>query len=191
LSSRPDRGYARAGRWVADEREETDVADDNTAVVRALFDAFNEGDMARAAATVTDDFELVDLAAGQTFHGRDGCRQWLETFKMALPDARTEVVNLVGDGDRVASEHIGRGTQTGPFVTPAGAIPPTGRQIELRIGEFYELREGKIAKLHAYYDGATMLRQLGLLPPAGSGAERVMTTVMATAVKARQALTRS
>lgn len=39
------------------------------------------------------------------------------------PDARTEIVNLISDGARVASEHIGRGTHTGPFVTPAGTIP--------------------------------------------------------------------
>jgi steroid delta-isomerase-like uncharacterized protein len=137
------------------------MLDDNTAVVRSLFDAFNDGDIARAAATVTDDFQLVDVAAGRTFRGTDGCRQWLEMFRTALPDASTEIVNLVDDGDRVASEHIGRGTHTGPFVTPAGTIPPTGHKVELRIGEFYELREGKIAQLSAYYDSAAMMRQLG------------------------------
>ena len=103
------------------------MPDDGTAVVRSLFEAFNEGDLERAAAAVSQDFELVDLAAGQTFHGPDGCRRWLELFRTALPDARTEIVNLFGDGRRVASEHIGRGTHTGPFVTPAGVIPPTGR----------------------------------------------------------------
>jgi steroid delta-isomerase-like uncharacterized protein len=167
------------------------MPDANTAVVKALFDAFNDGDLERAAATVTNDFQLVDVAAGQTFSGTDGCRQWLEVFRTALPDARTEIVNLVADGDRVASEHIGRGTHTGPFVTPAGTIPATGRTVELRIGEFYELREGRIAKLYAYYDSATMMRQLGLLPPTGSAAEKAMTAAMATAVKAKRAITRS
>jgi predicted ester cyclase len=113
------------------------VPDNNAAVVRSLFEAFNDGDLVRAAANVSDDFELVDVAAGQTFRGPDGCRQWLEMFRTALPDARTELVNVFAEGDRVASEHIGRGTHTGPFVTPAGRIPPTGRRVELRIGEFY------------------------------------------------------
>ncbi len=63
--------------------------------------------------------------------------------------------------------------------------------MELRIGEFYELRESKITKLFAYYDSATMMRQAGLLPPAGSGAEKAMTAVMAAAVRARRALRRS
>src|SRR5688572_21710771 len=47
------------------------MPDDNTAVVTSLFDAFNYGDLGRAAATVTDDFELIDVAAGQTFRGPD------------------------------------------------------------------------------------------------------------------------
>lgn len=157
-----------------------------SAVVRSLFDAFNDGDLARAVATVSDDFVLVDVAAGRTFHGPDGCRQWLETFRTALPDARTEIVNLFTDGTRVASEHVGRGTNTGPFVTPAGTIPPTGRKVQLRIGEFYELRDGRIAKLHAYYDSATMMRQLGLLPPTGSSAERAMTALMGAAIRAKR-----
>jgi ketosteroid isomerase-like protein len=64
----------------------------------------------------------------------------------------------------VATEHIGRFTHTGPLLTPAGEIPPTGRRVELQIAEVYRMREGKIALLHAYYDVATMLRQPGLMP---------------------------
>ena len=164
---------------------------DNIQVVTSLFEAFDEGDLDRAVATVTDDFELLDVAAGQTLRGQEGCRRWLTTFRTALPDARTELVNTFADGDRVASEHIGRGTHTGPFVTPAGDIPPTGRTVELRIAELYELRDGKITRLHAYYDSATMLRQLGLLPASGSGGERAMTAFMGLSVKAMRALKRS
>jgi ketosteroid isomerase-like protein len=43
------------------------MPDDNAALVTSLFDAFNDGDLARATALVTDDFELVDVSAGQTF----------------------------------------------------------------------------------------------------------------------------
>ena len=43
-------------------------------------------------------------------------------------------------------------------------IPPTGRTIELHIAEIYQIRDGKIALLRAYYDGATLMRQLGVMP---------------------------
>lgn len=164
---------------------------DNLAVVTALFDAFNAGDLDSAAGTVADYFELVDVATGQTFHGSEGFHRWLGTFRTALPDAWTETVTIFAEGDRVASERIGRGTHTGAFVTAAGEIPPTGRTVELRIAEFYEFREGKISRLHAYYDTATMMRQLGLLPSPGSSGERAMNALMGLSVRAARVLKRT
>ncbi len=136
------------------------MGQDERAVVRSLFDAFNEGDLDRAVRLVSDDFELLDVAAGQTFQGPEGCRRWLETFRTAFPDARADLVNLFAEGSRVATEHVGRGTHTGAFVTPSGTIPATGRSIELRFAELFELSDGKIGRMHAYYDAATMMRQL-------------------------------
>lgn len=164
---------------------------DNIAVVRALFDAFDRGDLERASATVSEDFQLVDVATGQTFSGPAGAREWLQTFRTAMPDAGTEIVSVLADGPRVATEHIGRGTHNGRFVTPAGTIPATGRRVELRIAELYELRDGKITRLLAYYDSGTLLRQLGLLPRQGSPAERATTALMALRIKATRALRRS
>jgi steroid delta-isomerase-like uncharacterized protein len=171
--------------------KERQMEQDNSEVVRSFFAAFNDGDLDRAAANVSDDFELLDVAAGQIFRGPEGCRQWLETFRAALPDAQTELVNVFAEGSRVATEHIGRGTHSGPFVTAAGTIPATGRKVELRIAELYELREGKIVRLHAFYDSATMMRQLGLLPPPGSALEHAMTAAMGLAVRAKRGFKRS
>ena len=141
-------------------------AQDHATVIRTLFEAFNRGDIDRAAASVTEDFELEDLAMGQTFRGPDGLRQWLGGFRRAAPDARAELTNLiVGEGEWAASEHVGRGTNTGPLAGPAGDVPPSGRAFELRIAEVYQLRGGRLARLRAYYDMATFMRQLGLIPP--------------------------
>lgn len=160
----------------------------NAAVVRELFDAFNEGDLDRAAALAGDDFELVDVAQGLSFHGPEGLRRWLDTFKVALPDGRAELVELVAEGDRVATEHVGRGTHAGPLRTPAGEIPATGRAVELRFAENFVVRDGKLARLVAFYDSATMMRQLGLLPETGSRQERAMTSVLAARIKLANAL---
>jgi steroid delta-isomerase-like uncharacterized protein len=140
---------------------------DNAAIARDLFDAFNDHDPDRAAALVSEDFELVDFAAdGQVFRGPQGLRQWLQIFLTALPDAKVELTNVVAAGEGwVFTEHIGRGTHTGALVGPSGTIPPTGRRIELPVGELLRVEEGKITLLHAYYDGATLMRQLGVFPP--------------------------
>jgi steroid delta-isomerase-like uncharacterized protein len=136
---------------------------DNANVIKALFDAFNERDFDNAAALVTEDFELVDYAFGFTFRGPAGLLQWFQGFVTAGPDARAQLMRTIVEGEWVASEHIGRFTQTGPLVTPAGEIPPTGQKVEIQFAEVYQIKDGKIALLHAYYDGATIMRQLGLM----------------------------
>ncbi len=150
---------------------------DNAAIVRDLYDTFNDHDLDRMAAMVSEDFELVDFAAdGQVFRGPQGFRQWLQIFLTAFPDARVEVPKVVGAGEGgwVFSEQIGRGTHTGPLVGPSGTIPPTGRRAELPIGQLLRVENAKVALIHAYYDGATLMRQLGVFPPRPEVLARIL-----------------
>ena len=133
------------------------------AVIHDLFAAFNQRDIDRATSLVTDDFELQDVPAGLTFRGSQGLNQWLQTFLTAGPDAKAEVQTTIEAGEWVATEHVGTFTHTGPLLSPAGEVPPTGRRVELRFAEIYKVKEGKLTEMRAYYDSATMLRQLGLL----------------------------
>lgn len=137
---------------------------DNAALVRSIYEAFNRRDLDRLATLVTDDFMLVDIPTGMTFHGPSGFLQWLAGFTTALPDGHVEVTNLVATEEYVATEHTGRGTHQGPLQTPAGTIPPTGRAVAVPFAEVFQLRDGRVAGLRAYWDTATMLRQLGVLP---------------------------
>ena len=150
---------------------------DNAAVIRDLFDAFNDRDLDRSDAMVSEDFELVDFAAdGQVFRGPQGFRQWHQIFLTAVPDAKAELTNVVAAGEEgwVFIEQIARGTHTGPLVGPAGTIPPTGRRFELPMGELMRVEDGKLTLLHAYYDGATMMRQLGVFPPRPEVLARIL-----------------
>ncbi len=150
---------------------------DSAAIVRKVFDAFNDRDFDRIDAMVSEDFELVDFAAdGQVFRGPQGLREWHQVFLTAFPDAKVELANVVAAGEEgwVFIEQTGRGTHTGPLVGPSGTIPPTGRSIELPIGQLFRVENGKIALMHAYYDGATLMRHLGLFPPRPEVLARIL-----------------
>ncbi|MCK4725844.1 MAG: ester cyclase [Anaerolineales bacterium] len=44
-------------------------------------------------------------------------------------------------------------------------IPPTGKPVEIPMCVVYDVEAGIIQRGRWYYDGATMARQLGLMPP--------------------------
>jgi ketosteroid isomerase-like protein len=73
-------------------------------------------------------------------------------------------------GDELVNEFSWVGTHTGPLLTGAGSIPPSGRTVRSVAVEVWRLRDGKLAELHNYQDAATILAQIGALPmpePAG------------------------
>jgi predicted ester cyclase len=88
---------------------------------------------------------------------------WLKTWLDAAPDARVDLERIFGEGEWVATEHHGLATHTGPLHTATGEIPPTGRRLDLWFSENFEVHDGKLRRMRAYYDGAAVMRQLGLL----------------------------
>jgi ketosteroid isomerase-like protein len=57
------------------------------------------------------------------------------------------------------------GTHTGPLLMPDGTeLSPTGKRIELKGMELVQLRDGKVAVHHGYWDNMALTGQLGLLP---------------------------
>ena len=137
---------------------------DNATLARTFYEAFNSRDFDRALVNVAPDCELLNVPTGETSHGPEAFRQFDARWATAFPDGKIEVTNLIPAGDWVCVEFTGRGTNDGPLAGPAGQIPPTGRRVELRFCDLLHFQNGKLISLHTYYDMATMLQQLGLMP---------------------------
>jgi steroid delta-isomerase-like uncharacterized protein len=140
------------------------MAADNASIVRTMLEAFNERDLERGAAFVAPDAEFVDVPSGSRARGPEGYKQDMQRWLTAFPDGKVEITNLVSAGDTVVVEYTGRGTNTGPLMTPAGEIPPTGKAGQLALCDISQLKDGKIVAGRSYYDVATLLGQLGLMP---------------------------
>ena len=137
---------------------------DIATIARTPHDAFNARDFERVTPLIAPDAKWVDMAAGITYHGPSGFRQYQESWATAFPDARVDVRCVRTGADFAIVEFVGRGTHTGPLTTAVGMIPPTNRTGEAPFCEVYEIRDGKIVGGASYYDAATIMRQLGLLP---------------------------
>lgn len=138
------------------------TGNDNAALARRVYELFSLGKREDVLEYATDDVELVLYPFGQTFHGKDGFREFMDGFSTAFPDLAITVTNQVADETQVATEFTAHGTHTGPLRTPAGDVPPTGRSVDFTVCEVWTVRDGLLASLRNYQDAGSIMRQLGL-----------------------------
>ena len=144
-------------------------ARDNEAIVWELHEAFNARDLDRAAAHADEDAEYLTVATGETFHGREGYKRYMQNWIDAFSDASTEVTAIHAGDDFAVVEFTGRGTHDGTLSSPSGDVAPTCRTVKNRFCEVLRIEDGKILGSRTYLDLATMMTQLGLMPaPEGA-----------------------
>jgi hydroxyacylglutathione hydrolase len=142
------------------------------AAMTAYFEALASQDLDAIAAAWAPD-GVCHLVGGQEADGPDGVRAYWAEFFASMPDLRFEVEDMVADGNQLAERWPAKGTFAGP--ASYQGIEPTYARLDLDGLDLFDLRDGQIVREHAYTDGATFARQIGLLPPAGSTAEQRMT----------------
>jgi steroid delta-isomerase-like uncharacterized protein len=137
--------------------------------------AWNSHDPGRLLALMTDDIVYEDTAWPTTMRGHSDVRPFLEHAWRAMPDLRFELRAgpFVHPAEpKAAFWWNGYATHTGPLDPPG--LAPTGKQLTFDGADFHEYRDGKVARLRIVFDMAGAMRQLGVLPAAGSREERLM-----------------
>ena len=71
---------------------------------------------------------------------------------------------VVEEGTSVAIFGRCTGTHQATLRAPGGDVAATGRELDLPISTFYEVRDGKILSARLTFDQGTLLDQLGLMP---------------------------
>lgn len=136
-------------------------------------EAWNSQNADKVLACMAEDIVYDDDAWPTTMRGHSDVRAFLDSTWRAFPDLRFEVIDgpyIDPDAPKVAWYWRGFGTHTGRLDPPG--LAPTGKRIEIKGGEFDEYRDGKLVGLRMVVDMADAMRQLGVLPPVGSRAER-------------------
>lgn len=135
---------------------------DNAAVVRQWFQAFNDGDMQAEAAARATDFTAHIPGVPGPLDG-EGWRQFIGMFFGGFPNMRLVIEDLIAAGDRVAVRWTFHGTHQGDF----HRIPPTGRQVTMSVIEINRVSDGKVAEHWVQFDQLGVLQQLGAVPSPG------------------------
>jgi steroid delta-isomerase-like uncharacterized protein len=133
-----------------------------TVVRRFIEEAFNGRDLDVLDDIVAEEFANHDPPFPGLPAGRQGLKQAFAGFWSAFPDIHATPVHLIADGDKVASVVTMRGTHEGDLM----GLPPTAREVNVRVVEIFRLAEGQIRERWGVFDRTALMTQLGAVPAA-------------------------
>jgi predicted ester cyclase len=124
------------------------------------YDTFwNTGDEALARAALAPNFIDDTLPTGRP-QGLAGPLAASKLIRLAIPDIRCEIEQMIVAGDRVVAHLRFRGHFTGRF----GQMQGQGQTINFIATDIYRVADGRIAENWHIEDNLTLQQQLGLIP---------------------------
>ena len=136
----------------------TDQArNDTAALIRRYYERFNSGDVDGFLDMLADDV-VHDISQGGRETGKPAFRKFLDHLNRCYQERVRDLVVMVDDsGSRAAAEFQLDGT----YVATDGDLPPAkGQKYVLTVGAFFDIREGKIARISNTYNFKDWLRQV-------------------------------
>lgn len=126
-------------------------------IITLYYAAFNAGDADGMLALLTDDI-VHEPSQGTPRHGKAAFADFLAHMNLSYAEQVIDpVVMLSPDGTRAAAEFM----LEGRYLATDGALPPaSGQTYRLRVGAFFEIAEGKIARVSNHYNLADWIRQV-------------------------------
>ena len=152
--------------------------------LRSYFEAVARRDI-EAMAGYYDSEVVLDLVPIGIKRGSAEYRAFFEEIFRAFPDSEFVVTRVTANADAGAVEWRMSGTFSGG---PFQGVEPNGRRVDIRGCDCFEIKEGKILRNTAYYDGMQFARAVGMLPAQDSGAERAMFQAFNAVTKVRRAV---
>ena len=127
------------------------------ATIRKYYAAFNARDWDGMCALLTDDV-AHDVCQGGRQTGRAAFRTFLDHMDRCYRERTRDLAVMVeASGTRAAAEFDLDGTY---LATDAPHPPARGQTYTLRVGAFFDLSDGKIARIANHYNVADWLAQV-------------------------------
>jgi len=126
-------------------------------LIRRYYAAFNAGDVEAMLALLTDDVRH-DVNEGAARIGRDAFRAFCAHMARCYRERLSDIAVMVDEtGTRAAAEFVVEGTY---LQTDDGLPPATGQTYRLPAGAFFDVRDGRIARVTTHYNLADWTRQV-------------------------------
>lgn len=118
-------------------------------LIQSYYAAFNAGDMNDFLSLLTDDV-IHDVNQGGREVGKDAFRAFMDRMNAHYKEQLVDMVIMASeDGKRAAAEFVVLGEY---LSTDEGLPPANGQTYRLPAGAFFEIRDGKVARITNYYN---------------------------------------
>ena len=128
------------------------------ALLQRYYDAFNRGDWAGMLDCLSEEV-AHDLNQGVREIGRPAFAAFLARMEACYRETLDPVVLMAtDDGSRGAAEYVVHGQY---IATDEGLPPANGQTYVLPAGAFFEIKNGKVARISNYYNLNDWVAQVG------------------------------
>lgn len=126
---------------------------------RSIEEIFNKGNPSAIEELYATDYVMHTTKPGLS-PDLDGFKQFVNLYHSTFQNLRITIEDQIAEGDKVTTRWTARGTHKGELM----GIAPTGNQVTVTGIGVERLAGGKFVEGWNVFDGADMLRQLGVLP---------------------------
>lgn len=121
-------------------------------------------DIERVVSLCTDDCVYEDVPMAVVNRGKEALRAFGRQVFGAFPDLKVDLSSYFAAGDGAVLEWVMSGTHEGDLP----GLPATGASFSVRGVTVLVLKDGRISRNSDYWDLASVLTQLGLMPARAS-----------------------
>jgi steroid delta-isomerase-like uncharacterized protein len=127
-------------------------------IIQNYYAAFNSGDRELLLTLLAEDV-VHEINESGTETGKEAFREFLKRMDRSYQETVEDLVVFTTAGEeRAAAEFFIRGKY---LATDEGLPEATGQTYHLRVGAFFEIREGRIARVTNHYNLQSWLRMVG------------------------------
>ncbi|MFE3598810.1 flavin reductase [Streptomyces sp. NPDC059096] len=146
--------------------DHTVTAPDRVAQVRSAWRAaWDQGEVDALDDLLSPSYVRRRGPAG-TPQDREQFKESIRAVREAFPDLRTEIEDVVEEGDGLAVRWRSTGRHTGAFL----GVPPTGRPVEVSGATFARFGGGAVTEEWVTFDSRQLLEALGIITTAHGAA---------------------
>ena len=132
------------------------MSEENKNIIRRLYEeVWNQHNPEAADEFVAPDVFNRDMLP-EYQNGIEGYKHLVRWLHTAMPDLRTDIENIIAEGDEVAAFVTFSGTHTGPLRDLAAS----GRQVSVKHTHWYRLVDGKVVETWSVRDDLGMMQQM-------------------------------